>query len=393
VSKPVLAALAALLAAGCAVGVARSNAPEPDTNDTITDPQWLQTELGRVREKRNLPAVAACVVIGDRVVAASAVGVRKQGEETPVTRDDRFHIGSIAKPMTATLTGILADRKLIQFDTTLEKMFPEIQPDMRTEYRKVTLSQLLGHVSGMPYQPRTSERDTDARGKTLADKRYEYVKAALADEPAAAAGKQFIYGGGSIIVASYLERTTRQPFEELMSEHLFKRLGMRSAAFGSTATAPDQVDGPWEHDVVEGKPKAIPPDPAQAAQTRSPAGRNVVCTVADLGRFASATLLASQKKGQLLTLETAAAILTPVPPGHHTPAWGYAERVDWARGPVFWHSGSNLRNFALVHIVPGENYAICVMTNVGGKNAETACNELNLLLAARIRKEGITGFQ
>ena len=44
-------------------------------------------------------------------MVASAVGVRKQGDETSVTRDDRFHIGSVAKPMTATLAGILADQK------------------------------------------------------------------------------------------------------------------------------------------------------------------------------------------------------------------------------------------------------------------------------------------
>ncbi len=383
------AALALLLTLAA---VAPSSA-EPEPKDKTPDPQWLRTELSRVRGTRNLPAVAACVVAGDRVLVASAVGVRKQGDEAPVTRDDKFHVGSIAKPMTATLVGVLADQKKVRLDATVEKMFPELKADMRAEYRGVTLFQLLGHVSGMPYQPKTSERDTDARGATLADKRYEYVKAAVADAPEAPPGTKFIYGGGSIIAASYLERAADKPFEELLTEHLFKKLKMTSAAFGSTATAPDKVDGPWEHDVADGKLKAVPPDAAQAAQARAPAGRNVVCTVADLGRFAAATLLASQKKGQLLTPKTAAAILTVVPPGHHTPAWGYAERVEWARGPVLWHSGSNLRNYALVHVVPGENYAICVMTNVGGKDAETACSELNLFLAARIRKDGLAGLK
>jgi CubicO group peptidase (beta-lactamase class C family) len=287
-----LALLAVLLTVG---GVVAS--PQPQTRvtaakDMTPDPKWLRAELSRVREKRNLPAVAACVVYGDRVMVASAVGVRKWGDDTPATRDDRFHIGSIAKPMTATLVGILADQKKVRLDTTLEKMFPELRADMRAEYRAVTLSQLLGHVSGMPYQPKTSERDTDARGDTLADKRYEYVKAAVRDEPEVPPGTRFVYGGGSVIAASYLERAARQPFEELLAQHLFKKLKMTSAAFGSTATPPDEVDGPWEHEVVDGKPKPAPPDAAQSAQVRAPTGRNVVCTVGDLGRFSAATLQA-----------------------------------------------------------------------------------------------------
>ena len=146
---------------------------------------------------------------------------------------------------------------------------------MRAEYRSVTPFQLLGHVSGMPYQPKTSERDTDARGETLADKRYEYVKAALADEPEAAPGKKFIYGGGSIIVASYLERATKQPFEELLAKHVFAKLKMSSAAFGSTATAPDEVDGPGSFAACERGVSRYPftPHPAEVKAGNPRCGR------------------------------------------------------------------------------------------------------------------------
>ncbi|MBN9518790.1 hypothetical protein J0H58_09765 [bacterium] len=52
--------------------------------------------LERVREKYNLPAISASVVVGDRVVAASAARRRKAGDPTPVRRDDRFKIGEQA---------------------------------------------------------------------------------------------------------------------------------------------------------------------------------------------------------------------------------------------------------------------------------------------------------
>jgi len=39
------------------------------------------------------------------------------------------------------------------------------------------------------------------------DKRYEYVKATVMDQPEAMPGTKEIYCGGSIIVASFLERS------------------------------------------------------------------------------------------------------------------------------------------------------------------------------------------
>jgi CubicO group peptidase (beta-lactamase class C family) len=67
-------------------------------------------------------------------------------------------------------------------------MFPELAKTMNPAYRRVTVAQLLSHSSGMPYQLNTPESLTDGRGKTVQDKRYEYVKAAVADPPEAPPG-------------------------------------------------------------------------------------------------------------------------------------------------------------------------------------------------------------
>ncbi len=46
-------------------------------------------------------------MVGDKVVAASAVGVRKYGTNIEVSQDDPFQLGSITKVMTATLIGMM----------------------------------------------------------------------------------------------------------------------------------------------------------------------------------------------------------------------------------------------------------------------------------------------
>src|SRR5205085_1944539 len=128
---------------------------------------------------------------------------------------------------------------------------------MKPAYRKVTVSQLLSHTSAMPYQPATPETVTDARATTLAGKRYEYVKAAVQDEPEAPPGTKTIYSGGPVIVASYLERLMHQTWEELMKQTVWGPLEMKAAGVGSMAT-PGTVDGPWEHVVQDGKTVSIP---------------------------------------------------------------------------------------------------------------------------------------
>jgi len=40
---------------------------------------------------------------GERMAGICAIGYRKSGEVTPVSREDRWHLGSIGKSMTATM--------------------------------------------------------------------------------------------------------------------------------------------------------------------------------------------------------------------------------------------------------------------------------------------------
>ena len=356
---------------------------QTDSN-RVADPAWLRERLERVREKARLPAVAAAVVVDGKVVAASAVGVRKWGDPEKVRRNDAFHLGSVAKPLSATMYARLIDRKVFGWDSTMAELFPELAGAMNPAYRSVTVSQQLSHSSGMPYQPHTHESVTDARGKNPTGRRYEYVKEALADEPEAPPGTKVIYSGGGILVASAAERRTKTPYETLMRDLVFGPLGMATAGFGCTAH-PGRVDGPWEHQLRDGRPVAIAPDPAQSQQPRSPVGRNVHCSVTDLAKFAAAHLPKGHRPEGFLSADALRALHTAVPPVSFAPGWDTA-RVYWAEGTVLWHSGSNGKNYALVHVVPGENYATCILTNVDGEGVGHACDLIHRELVTQIRR-------
>ncbi len=74
----------------------------------------LREMLTPLLEGTDVPSLAAAVVVGSEARAAGAVGVRKRGNDTPVTVNDKYHIGSCVKAMTATLAGVLVERGVLR---------------------------------------------------------------------------------------------------------------------------------------------------------------------------------------------------------------------------------------------------------------------------------------
>src|SRR5262245_25594305 len=82
--------------------------PRPGGSKTRAAPE-INALLAPVRDKHKLPALAAAVVSSKGLVAVGAVGLRKRGDDTAVTVDDQFHLGSDTKAMTATLIAGLVE--------------------------------------------------------------------------------------------------------------------------------------------------------------------------------------------------------------------------------------------------------------------------------------------
>src|SRR4051794_5116389 len=103
-SRLIAATLAAVLLLPGPGGASEGPGADAPTGDD------LASLLEPIRREYHLPALAAAVVRGDRVVGAAAVGVRELGKEAKVMLDDRFHIGSCTKTMTAMLIARLVDQ-------------------------------------------------------------------------------------------------------------------------------------------------------------------------------------------------------------------------------------------------------------------------------------------
>jgi CubicO group peptidase (beta-lactamase class C family) len=362
---PLVAITCATLACAAQVPISRAA-----TQEDVPDPAWLREKLEEVRQAYGLPALVAAVVEEGRIIAASAAGLRKLGDRTPVSRDDRFQLGSVTKPMTATLAAILVEEGILDWETTIEQMFPKLLDTMQPVYRKVTVAQLLSHTSGMPYQPHASEAVTDGRSSTTPGRRYEYVKAAVVDPPECAPGTKVVYSGGAIVVAAYLERKLKVSYETLMKERVFSRLGMKTAGFGSMAT-PGRVDGPWSHRPDDRHYVPVPPQEAFKDSARAPVGRNVHCSVIDLARFAGLHLDGARGRSRFLSRANFERLHTRMPGGRYAPGW-IVDPTGWPGAQVIWHNGDTGVDAAHCTLGVERDFAVCIMVNAGGETAMKA---------------------
>ena len=124
----------------------------------------LRPVLEPIRKKYKLPAIAAAVILNGRTVAWGATGLRKVNSDVEVTDNDKFHLGSCTKTMTATLIGMLVERGKLRWDITLAEAFPNMVEDMHPDYRNVTLKHLLAHRAGLP-----PSKQTWPKGKSFMD--------------------------------------------------------------------------------------------------------------------------------------------------------------------------------------------------------------------------------
>lgn len=327
--------------------------------------------LAAIRKKHDLPALAAVTIEGGRVTAAGADGVRKRGSDAKITTDDRFHLGSCTKSMTATMIATLVEEEKLSWSTTIGDVFGDLDKEMRPEWKPVTLELLLTHRSGAPgdVPPKLWAQLWKREGTTSAQ-RMELVRGTLANEPEAAPGTKFIYSNtGYAIAGAMAEKVTGQAWEDLMRKRLFIPLAMSSAGFGAPGEA-GKLDEPLGHS-KKGEPVEIGPGDDNPPAI-GPAG-TVHATLADWGKYVSSHLT---REAKLLKPGTFAKLHEPAEGKgkEYAMGWGVVDR-DWGGGRVLTHSGSNTMWFCTVWMAPKKDFAVLLATNQGGDGAAKACDE------------------
>ncbi len=343
----------------------------------------LEVRVARLQDDTGLTGVVAAVMTGGQLAGAAASGERRRGSGIPVTVDDRWHVGSITKSMTATLLAVLEDDGLLSAGDTVSALLPEVE--VADGWGACTLHHLLTHTAGAPanFPSKVQSVWPDTAGELVAARR-RFVAGALAKEPESPCGERFAYSNVGYTIAGHIAETVAgKPYESLLQERVFTPLMLTSAGFGPPqGAAPNQE--PIGHLVLL-RWFRLRADPfktrADNSPVTAPAGA-VHMTIGDLTRYGTAHLEGESAASPALLPHTAWERLhTPVL-DDYARGWVRVER-DWADGPVLWHNGSNTMWYALLMLLPARNTVLAFAANDGAiATAESAFLELARELAA-----------
>ncbi len=362
----VLTALTGLAALAGSPGWAMGSS-EGAASSTASSMEDVSSLLEPIRKKYDLPALAGSIVGRERTLAIGATGQRALGANDPVSVDDRWHLGSCGKAMTATLVALLVEEGRIAWETTLGDVYPQ-EASIRSEWRTVTIEQLLRHNSGLPEdrRPWGEEWSDGSIDGPIQHQRRKVVRAALAQPPELAPRTAPRYSNsGYVIAGSMLEERTHESWEGLMRHWLFEPLGMASAGFGPPRPLP-QPQGHLRRVPLGAGPRADNPP------VLGPAG-TVHASLEDWGKFVSLHLVGASTGTELLPRESFGRMHSATPGTSYAMGWGSMQR-DWG-GQVMSAAGSNGYWYAVVWAAPEQGFAILVVTNEAGDDAKRGTDE------------------
>ncbi|NQU35789.1 MAG: beta-lactamase family protein [Bacteroidetes bacterium] len=340
--------------------------------------------ISRIIKKYKLPSVGYALLKDGNLTDIYVEGVRKISTSTRVTPNDKYHIGSCTKAMTATLVAIFIKDGLLSWKTKLKALFPYVHPD----YESTTIEMLLAHRGGI-----SNDLINFIDGKLwniIKDKTLDPVEGRkilclemLTRKPFAAPGSKFIYSNaGYTILGAILETISNSSWENLLKQKLFKPLKMNSSGFGSPAN-PDLLkkpNQPWGHNFLE---DVLTPCNVDNPPTIGPAG-SVHCTIGDWLKFIKLHLDGSNEKSNFFEPDIFFKLHKPYPKQKYTYGGWIRLNRSWADGMVLTHAGSNNYNHAKVLIAPVKNSAILIFMNYGGQKKKAISDEIIRYLVKQI---------
>lgn len=271
-----------------------------------------------------------------------------------MTVDDRFHIGSVSKPISATVIATLVEDRLLGWDSTIAGVLPDLADRINPIYREITLEQLLSHRAGiLPWEEDEEIALAPVVTGTPTQQRRAATLWLLSQAPVAEPGTEHVYSNAGYTVAvAMAEEVAGAAWEVLVQERLAKPLNMKSLDFGWPAKGhPEQ---PWGHQATPGGFVPHSPDDAyQLGPLLAPAG-DLHMNISDLARFAQLHLAGLQGKARLLTTETYRKLHAPI--GDYALGWNVRESADH-------HLGGAGTFLAAIWVSKARNVAVVMASN------------------------------
>ncbi|NTW61494.1 beta-lactamase family protein [Candidatus Saccharibacteria bacterium] len=157
-------------------------------------------------------------------------------------KNQPFHIASIGKMLTATIIGILIDKKIIELDELVSKYFSDQELDGLFIYEgidhkdQVTIRHLLTHTSGIAdYFESKVNADSPFVEQIMRNPDKKWVPNMLVDfartkqSAVGPIGQYFYSDTGYVLIGLLIEKATSKSFSQVLDEYIFRPLEMNDS--------------------------------------------------------------------------------------------------------------------------------------------------------------------
>jgi CubicO group peptidase (beta-lactamase class C family) len=205
----------------------------------------------------HIPELSYAVIDSKKIIEMAALGKHSIDLPDTATLNDRFHIGSNTKAMTAFIIARYVEKGELKWSTKFFEIFPEWKKESKIDYANITLQDLLSHRAGIqPFQGENDPVIPDFKG-TNQDKRKQFGQFVLTLESVKPDEQNpFIYSNAGYTLATLmLEKVTGKSWEQLVEKVFNKHLKLNVKL--SWPENKKQKDT-WGHSFENGKLTPVP---------------------------------------------------------------------------------------------------------------------------------------
>ncbi len=309
-----------------------------------------------VRKSYHIPEISYAVIDSKTIFEIAALGKHSTELSDTATLNDRFHIGSNTKAMTAFMIAKYVEKGKLKWTTRFFDLFPEWKANSKAEYSNITLQDLLSHKAGIqPFQGDNDPQIPEFKGTKQA-KRNQFGKFVLTLAPAKIdTANPFIYSNAGYTLATLmLEKATKQSWEQLVELVFNKDLKLNVKL---SWPENQKLKDTWGHSFENGKLTPIPSTVDYHLDFTEPAG-DINIKLKDYIKFIQLNLAGLSGKNNYLKAET----YNFIHKGIENYAMGWYNIYENSK-ELSTHSGTAGTYYSLVHIDRIKNKAYIIFTN------------------------------
>lgn len=346
----------------------------------------LEKNINSIMKANGIPGVAVAIVSKDKIYYMKGFGVKKVGQQDKITPTTLFQIGSLSKPVHATLVGILQDQGKLSFNDPVSQYVPHFK--VTNAKQPVKICHLMSHSTGVPNGGFNERIESYTPRENIVAK-LQKTKAI------AQPGKSFVYHNAMYgVVEDVVNSACGKRLDTVMKQELFTPLGMQHASIGYEQMLMSS-DKAYPH-IPNGRGKYMPAQKYSTSYYAFPAAGGINASVKDLVPFLQLYLGKPSHIVSKLTLDQLthpfvknpkAVIVWQAKKGKVTnPSYGLGwHQMTYANKKIVYHQG-HLKGFRNFMGYVEDDVGIIILTNAEKKHAsKIALNFFDLYLTARAK--------